>query len=116
MLFLRMMPLVPDNGESPRRADTLHEYLLRYGPATALDLREILSLSRSATYDVIRRAAKRGLIRAVAHVHSDGNHDPVAWDIDSDDRELLGRRSQRLRGRFCTCLPDPSRPRREGTT
>jgi hypothetical protein len=111
-----MMPLVPDNGESLRRCDTLHEYLLRYGPATAQDLRGILSLSRSATYEVIRRAAKRGLIRAVAHVHSDGNHDPVAWDIDSDDRELLWRRSQRLRGRFCTCLPTPSRGRRAPTT
>ena len=111
-----MMPLVPDNEERVGRCDTLHEYLLRYGPATAQDLRGILSLSRSATYEVIRRAAKRGLIRAVAHVHSDGNHDPVAWDIDSEDRELLWRRSQRLRGRFCTCLPNSSRPRRRATT
>jgi hypothetical protein len=111
-----MMPLGSDNGENVRRCDTLHEYLLRHGPATAQDLRGILALSRSATYEVIRRAARRGLIRAVAHVHSDGNHDPVAWDIDSDDRELLWRRSQRLRGRFCTCPSDPPRPRREAAT
>jgi len=111
-----MMPLVREDGETIRRCDTLHEYLLRHGPATAQDLRGILSLSRSATYDVIRRAANRGLIRVVAHVHSDGNHDPVAWDINSDDRELLWRRSQRLRGRFCTCIPSPPRGRRAAST
>lgn len=87
----------------------LHDYLLRHGPATAQDLLGILALSRAATYEVIRRAAKAGLIRAVAHVHSDGNHDPKAWDINSPNPELLWRRRERLRGRFCTCLPRTSR-------
>jgi hypothetical protein len=98
--------------ETPRTAracQALHDYLLRHGPATAQDLLEILALSRAATYEVIRKAARAGLIRPVAHVHSDGNHDPKAWDIDSPNPELLWRRRERLRGRFCTCLPRTSR-------
>jgi hypothetical protein len=102
--------------ESPRTrraCQALHDYLLRNGPATAQDILKILALSRAATYQVIRKAARAGLIRAVAHVHSDGNHDPQAWDIDSPNPELLWRREQRLRGRFCTCLPRGPRSRRE---
>jgi hypothetical protein len=96
-----------------RACEALREYLLRNGPATAQDLLEILALSRAATYQVIRKAAAAGLIRPVAHVHSDGNHDPQAWDIDSPNPELLWRRQQRLRGRFCTCLPRGPRTRRQ---
>lgn len=96
--------------------EALREHLLRHGPATANDLRAVLALSRSATYQVIRTAARRGFIRAVAHVHSDDNHDPKAWDIDSPDGELLWRREARLKGRFCTCLPKPPESGRVSTT
>lgn len=95
-----------------RTCQALQEYLRRNGPATAQDLLKILALSRAATYQVIRRAAAQGLIRPVAHVHSDGNHDPRAWDIDSPNPELQWRRQERLRGRFCTCSPTGPRPRR----
>lgn len=95
-----------------RACETLRDYLLRNGPATAGDLQEILPLSRAATYAMIRTAATRGFIRAVAHVHSDGNHDPIAWDIDSRNPELLWRRRERVRGRFCTCGPLRSADRR----
>ena len=112
----RMIPTRRETGQTPGPCETLRDYLMRHGPATAQDLLGILPLSRAATYQVIRRAANRGLIRAVAHVHSDGNHDPLAWDIDSEDRELLWRRSERLRGRFCTCRPKNPRTRRTSTT
>src|SRR5437016_10072883 len=121
----RMIPTRRESGQSARTYETLRDYLLHHGPATAQDLFEILALSRAATYQVIRRAAtyqvirraaSRGLIRAVAHVHSDGNHDPLAWDIDSTDREFLWRRTERLRGRFCTCLPKNPRTKRSSTT
>jgi len=95
-----------------RACEALRDHLLRNGPATAQDLLGILALSRSGTYQVIRTAARRGLIRAVAHVHSDDNHDPQAWDIDSPDGELLWRREGRLRGRFCTCRSKRDTPRR----
>jgi len=108
----RMIPTRRESGQVARTCETLRDYLLRHGPATAQELLGILALSRAATYQVIRRAASRGLIRAVAHVHSDGNHDPLAWDIDSEDGELLWRRSERLQGRFCTCLPKNPRTRR----
>jgi hypothetical protein len=111
----RMIPTRRESGQTARTYETLRNYLLLHGPATAQDLFEILALSRAATYQVIRRAASRGLIRAVAHVHSDGNHDPLAWDIDSADRELLWRRTERLRGRFCTCLPKSPRTKRTST-
>ena len=62
-------------------------------------------LSRAETYQFIHKALNRGLIRAVAHVHSDRNHQPRAWDIDSPNRELLWLRQERIRGRFCTCVP-----------
>jgi len=112
----RMIPTRRESGQSARTYETLRDYLLHHGPATAQDLLEILALSRAATYQVIRRAASRGLIRAVAHVHSDGNHDPLAWDIDSTDREFLWRRTERLQGRFCTCLPKNPRTKRSSTT
>jgi len=111
----RMIPTRCESGHTARACETLRDYLLRHGPATAQELLGILALSRAATYQLIRRAANRGLIRAVAHVHSDGNHDPLAWDIDSPDRELLWRRTERLRGRFCTCLPKNPRTRRSTT-
>jgi hypothetical protein len=105
-----------DSGKTSRTCELLREYLLRHGPATAQDLLGIVALSRAGTYQVIRAAASRGLIRPVAHVHSDGNHDPLAWDIDSADPELLWRRAQRLVGRFCTCLPKAPRAGRTSTT
>jgi hypothetical protein len=105
-----------ETGKTLRTCEFLRDYLLRHGPATAQDLLGILSLSRAATYQMIRAAASRGFIRPVAHVHSDANHDPLAWDIDSNDLELLWRRSQGLRGRFCTCDPGTRvRPRRAAT-
>jgi hypothetical protein len=104
-----MQPNPRETRNTARTCQALHDYLLRHGPATAQDLLGILALSRAATYEVIRKAAKAGLIRAVAHVHSDGNHDPKAWDINSANPELLWRRRERLRGRFCTCLPRTSR-------
>ncbi|TLZ65810.1 MAG: TrmB family transcriptional regulator [Methanobacteriota archaeon] len=111
-----MIPTRRESGQVARTCETLRDYLLRHGPATAQELLGILALSRAATYQVIRRAASRGLIRAVAHVHSDGNHDPLAWDIDSEDGELLWRRSERLQGRFCTCLPKNPRTRRNSVS
>jgi hypothetical protein len=100
-----MQPRPRESPKTMQACETLRDYLLHYGPATAQDLLKILALSRAATYEVIRKAARAGLIRPVAHVHSDGNHDPQAWDIDSPNPELLWRRKERLRGRFCTCLP-----------
>lgn len=94
----------------------LQEYLRRNGPATARDLLKILALSRAATYQVIRKAEDEGLIRAVAHVQSDGNHDPRVWDIDSPNPEVLWRRRERLRGRFCTCLPRNRKTGRPSST
>jgi hypothetical protein len=105
-----------ETGKTLRTCELLRDYLLRHGPATAQDLLGILALSRAATYQMIRTAARRGFIRPVAHVHSDGNHDPLAWDIDSADRELLWRRTERLGGRFCTCIPDARRTRRDAVT
>jgi hypothetical protein len=109
-----MQASLPESPKTRRACETLRDYLLHHGPATAQDLLTILALSRAATYEVIRKAARAGLIRPVAHVHSDGNHDPQAWDIDSPNPELLWRRQERLRGRFCTCLPKRRRP--EGTS
>jgi len=100
-----MQASLRESPKSRRACENLRDYLLRHGPATAQDLFGILALSRAATYEVIRKAERAGLIRPVAHVHSDGNHDPLAWDIDSPNPELLWRRKERLRGRFCTCLP-----------
>ena len=105
-----------ETGKTLRMCEFLREYLLRHGPATAQELLGILSLSRAATYQMIRTAASRGFIRPVAHVHSDTNHDPLAWDIDSNDRELLWRRSQGLGGRFCTCVPGAASGRRRPAT
>jgi hypothetical protein len=111
-----MIPPRSVTDQTARTCETLRDYLLRHGPATAQELHEMLALSRAATYQAIRRAADRGLIRAVAHVHSDGNHDPLAWDIDSADGELLWRRAERLGGRFCTCLPKAAQSRRARPT
>ena len=72
---------------------------------TLNDYEALLHLSRAETYQFIRKALNRGLIRAVAHVHSDRNHQPRAWDIDSPNRELLWLRQERIRGRFRTCVP-----------
>ena len=94
-----------DSTRTRRAFETLTEYLRRQGPATAEDILELLDLSRAETYQFIHKALNRGLIRAVAHVHSDRNHQPRAWDIDSPDRELLWLRQERIRGRFCTCVP-----------
>ena len=94
-----------DSTRTRRAFETLTEYLRRQGPATAQDIVELLHLSRAETYQFIHKALNRGLIRAVAHVHSDRNHQPRAWDIDSPDRELLWLRQERIRGRFCTCVP-----------
>ena len=89
-----------------RAVDALRAYLLLRGPATAQDLRGSLHLSRAETYQVVRKAAARGLIKVVAHVHTDDNHRSQAWDVDSPDGELLWRRKeQHIRGRYCTCLP-----------
>ena len=93
-----------------RTIDALRAYLLLRGPATAQDLRGSLQLSRAETYQVVRKAADRGLIKVVAHVHTDDNHRSQAWDVDSPDGELLWRRQeQHIRGRYCTCLPTAPR-------
>jgi len=99
-----------DSTRTRRAFETLTEYLRRQGPATAQDILELLDLSRAETYQFIRKALNRGLIRPVAHVHSDRNHQPRAWDIDSPDRELLWLRQERIRGRFCTCVPTGAAP------
>src|SRR2546426_10009406 len=89
-----------------RTIDALRAYLLLRGPATAQDLRGSLQLSRAETYQVVRKAADRGLIKVVAHVHTDDNHRSQAWDVDSPDGELLWRRrGQHIRRRYFTCRP-----------
>src|SRR3989442_15433729 len=93
-----------------RAVEALRAFLLVQGPATAQDLRGSLHLSRAETYEVVRKAANRGLIKVVAHVHTDDNHRSQAWDVDSPDRELVWlRHEQRVRGRYCTCLPTARR-------
>jgi hypothetical protein len=90
--------------------EALWNNLLQRGPATVHDLARSLKLSRTEMYQAVRDAADRGLIKAVAHVHTDDNHRSLAWDIDSEDRELVWlRHEQRVRGRYCTCLPTASR-------
>jgi len=102
--------IVFEKGEDMSRVggsmmEALWDCLLQRGPATAHDLAGSLQLSRTETYQVVRKAANRGLIKAVAHVHTDDNHRSLAWDIDSPDRELIWlRHEQRVRGRYCTCL------------
>jgi len=98
-----------------RTVDALRACLLLRGPATAEDLRGSLHLSRAETYQVVRKAADRGLIKVVAHVHTDDNHRSLAWDVDSPDRELVWlRHEQRVRGRYCTCPPTARRGGRVG--
>ncbi|HEX9566086.1 MAG TPA: hypothetical protein VGA48_00645 [Thermoplasmata archaeon] len=100
-----------------RAVEALRAFLLVQGPATAQDLRGSLHLSRAETYEVVRKAANRGLIKVVAHVHTDDNHRSQAWDVDSPDRELVWlRHEQRVRGRYCTCLPTARRGGRVGAT
>lgn len=95
-----------------RAVDTLRNYLFEHGPATVDDVLDVLSLSRAETYQVVRKAAKQGRIKIVAHVHTDDNHRSQAWDIDSPNGELLWRRYDRwVRGRYCTCLPARARTR-----
>jgi len=85
--------------------EALWDCLLQRGPATANDLSGSLQLSRTETYQAVRKAADQGLIKVVAHVHTDDNHRTLAWDIDSPDPELVWlRHEQRVRGRYCTCL------------
>jgi transcription initiation factor IIE alpha subunit len=101
--------IAQDTGEIMSRVggtvmETLWDWLLQRGPATADDVAGSLRLSRTESYQVVRQAAERGLIRVVAHVHTDDNHRTLAWDIDSPDRELVWlRNEQRVRGRYCTC-------------
>lgn len=89
------------------QCERLRDYLLRNGPATVRDVLGILAVSRAEAYQIVRRAARLGHIKAVAHVHTDDNHRSVAWDVDSMNGEFVWRRRQeRIRGRYCTC---PSR-------
>src|SRR5947208_13809510 len=101
-----------ETGKTLRMCEFLREYLLRHGPATAQELLGILSLSRAATYQMIRTAASRGFIRSVAHVHPDTNYDPLACDIDSIDSELRERRAEGLVCRIRTYRPCHDTPRR----
>jgi len=102
--------IVFDKGEDMSRVggnlmEALWECLLQRGPATAHDLAGTLQLSRTEAYQAVRKAADRGLIKVVAHVHTEDNHRTLAWDIDSPDRELVWlRHEQRVRGRYRTCL------------
>src|SRR3989442_7339306 len=93
-----------------RAVEALRAFLLVQAPATAQDLRGSLRLSRAEGYEVVRKAANGGFIKVVAHVHTDDNHRSLAWDVDSPDRELVWlRHEQRVRGRYCTCLPTARR-------
>lgn len=84
----------------------LRDLIRLRGPATAQDLSMALRLPRSRAYRLIASAARRGVIRAVAHVHTDANRRSMAWDLATEDGEVAWRRSQLLRGRYCTCTAD----------
>jgi len=95
--------------------EALWDCLLQRGPATANDLSGSLQLSRTETYQAVRKAADQGLIKVVAHVHTDDNHRTLAWDIDSPDQELVWlRHEQRVRGRYCECLRASQRGEKVG--
>src|SRR5439155_23535502 len=97
--------------------EALWDCLLQRGPATANDLSGRLQLSRTATYQAVRKAADPGLIKVVAHEHTDDNHRTLARDIDSPDQELVWlRQEQRIRGRYCTCLRASPRGGQGGAT
>jgi hypothetical protein len=86
-----------------RTLETLRVFLQGNGAATAEDLSAALHRSRPETYAIIRKAARAGLIRVVAHVHTSANPSRV-WDLFFPDGESSWRRDQRFaRGRFCPC-------------
>lgn len=85
---------------------TLKDLIRSRGPATAQDLVAALQLPRSRAYRLIQSASRRGVIRAVAHVHTDANRRSLAWDIATEDGEFSWRRSQLIRGRYCSCAAE----------
>src|SRR3989442_15206060 len=65
----------------------LWDWLLQRGPATEHDLSGSLQLSRTETYQAVRKAADQGLIKAVAPVHTDDKHRNLAGEHDPPDQE-----------------------------
>ena len=91
----RMIPTRRESGQSARTYETLRDYLLHHGPATAQDLLGILALSRAATYQVIRRAARetepaRGRVRGAGFEPA-----LLAWQANVTTRLYYPRASGR---------------------